>query len=215
MVLPDLARPLAPAVETEPLPQAPPDGASMVVVREAHRMARAIIASAKAQARELEAEAREQGLRTGRTEALETEAHTLRHAAQALGSGAARLSALLVEAERELTESLPRLALRLARTILQAELTLNPEALTAVVRTAVRAVLPARQVVVTLHPDDGAAWERARTGLGDLLAGTEIRLETRESVERGYALVETEALTLDASLERQLQEAVRLLQEAP
>jgi flagellar biosynthesis/type III secretory pathway protein FliH len=187
----------------------------MVVVREAHRMARAIIASAKAQARELEAEAREQGLRTGRTEALETEAHTLRHAAQALGSGAARLSALSVEAERELAESLPRLALRLARTILQAELTLNPEALTAVVRTAVRAVLPARQVVVTLHPDDGAAWERARTGLGDLLAGTEIRLETRESVERGYALVETEALTLDASLERQLQEAVRLLQEAP
>lgn len=215
MVLPDLARPLAPAVKTEPLPQAESDGASMVVVREAHRMARAIIAGAKAQARELEAEAREQGLRTGRTEALETEAHTLRHAAQALGAGAARLSALLVEAERELAESLPRLALRLARTILQAELTLNPEALTAVVRTAVRAVLPARQVVVTLHPDDRAAWERARTGLGDLLAGTEIRLETRESVERGYALVETEALTLDASLERQLQEAVRLLQEAP
>jgi flagellar assembly protein FliH len=186
----------------------------MAVVREAHRMARAIIASAKAQARELEAEAHEQGRRAGKAEALETEVHALRQAAQALGAGAGRLSALLVEAERELAETLPRLALSLARTILQTELTLKPEALASVVRTAVRAVLPARKVVVTLHPDDQAAWERAKVSLGDLLRETEIRLETREGVERGYALVETEALTLDASLERQLEEAMRLLQEA-
>ena len=213
-VLPDLGRPLPPVVAPE-LSQDEPDGVSMAVVREAHRMARAIIARAKAHARELEAEAHEQGLRTGKAEALETEVHALRQAAQALGAGAERLSALLVEAERELAETLPRLALSMARTILQTELTLKPEALASVVRTAVRAVLPARKVVVTLHPDDLAAWERAKVSLGDLLRETEIRLETRQGVERGYALVETEALTLDASVERQLEEAIRLLREAP
>lgn len=213
VVLPELPRPAVTATETE-IPPAETEGEGLTVVREAHRMARAIIARAKAHGRELETEAREQGFRMGREQALQAEAEALRQAAQALSAGAAQLVAVATEAERDLTETLPRLAIRLAQAILQTELTLNPEALTTVVRTAIRAVLPARQVVVTLHPEDQAALERAKSALGDLLAGTELRLETRDGVERGHVVVETESLILDSSLERQLQEAMRLLQES-
>ncbi|MBI4610306.1 MAG: hypothetical protein HY726_15005 [Candidatus Rokubacteria bacterium] len=213
VVLPQLSPPGASTADTE-LAQSEPETEGLTVVREAHRMARAIIARAKAHARELEAEAREQGFRSGKEAALQTEGEALRQAVQALSAGAGRLVAAATEAERDLVETLPRLAFRLAQAILQTELTLNPDALSAVVRTAVRAILPAREVVVTLHPDDRNALERAKSALGDLLAGTELRLETHDSVERGHALVKTEALMLDASLERQLQEAVRLLQES-
>jgi len=176
-------------------------------------MARAIIARAKTHAKELETEAWQQGFRTGREQALQTECEALRQAVQALSTATIRLAGLAREAERDLTEALPRFALRLAQAVLQTELAINPDALTAVVRTGIRAVLPARQIVLTLHPEDGAALDRARTALGDLLEGTELRLETRDDVARGHAMVETEALVLDASVERRLQEVMRLLQE--
>ncbi|MFQ5829760.1 MAG: FliH/SctL family protein [Candidatus Methylomirabilia bacterium] len=211
-ILPELSRPSPSSTEIEGH-DAQAKEESLTVIREAHRMARAIIARAKTHARELEAEARERAYQAGMERALETEGEALRQAAHALSAATERLATGLGEAERALTETLPRLALRLAQAILQAELTLNPEALTGVVRTAIRAVLPARHIVVTLHPDDRATLDRARARLGELLAESELKLETRDSLERGHVLIETEALILDASVDRQLQEAVRLLQE--
>lgn len=212
LVLPELARPAAQPQEPEPVEtQLEPEG--LTVVREAHRMGRAIIARAKTHAKELETEAWEQGFKTGREQALQSEAETLRQAAHALSTAAARLAALANEGERDLTQALPRFAFRLAQAVLQTEITLNPDALTAVVRTGIRAVLPARQIVLTLHPEDRAALDRARATLGELLEGTELRLQTRDDVERGHATVETEALVLDTSVERRLEEAMRLIRE--
>jgi flagellar biosynthesis/type III secretory pathway protein FliH len=210
MVLPELSRVVV--QDSEPAP-AEPESEGLTVVREAHRTARAIIARAKARARELEAEARELGFRAGREQAFQAESLALCQAAHALRDGVVQIITAASEAERDLTETLPRLAFGLARAILGTELVVNPEALSAVVRTAVRAVLPARQVRIGLHPDDLALLERSKSRLGDLLEGSELKLESREALERGHVSVETEGLILDTSLERQLHEAMRLLQE--
>jgi flagellar assembly protein FliH len=183
-------------------------------VREGHRIGRAIIAQATAQATQIQATAHEQGIEMGRRTALEREGQALRNAVAALMDATARLDALGRELLPALETALPRLAVTIAERILRRELTVRPETLAHVIRDAVTTVLPAARVDIHLHPDDLGTIERYRAVFADALGGAELRLEAAPDVGVGGCFIETESLTLAAGPLQQIERALALLTEA-
>lgn len=184
-------------------------------VREGHRIARAIIARATAQATAIQAAAEEQGRDQGLRLALETEGPALREAAGALAGAAARLEATRRELAEDLSRALPALAVAIAGAVLRRELSLRPETLVELVHDAVATVLPAARVEVRVHPEDLDALERHRGILREALGDAELRLEPSADVGRGGCFIETESLTLAAGLPQQLERALSLLAGTP
>jgi flagellar assembly protein FliH len=186
-------------------------GGPLEAVREGHRIAHAIIARAEAQAQEIVAAAREQGLEAGRRQALEQGGAELRAVAGALAAAVAKLEETRAQLREELAATLPAAAVAIAGCVLRRELQAQPDALAHVLREAVLAVLPAARVEIRLHPDDLASLERHRDPLAETLAGVDVRLEPSASVGRGGCFVETDALTLAAGIPQQLERALALL----
>jgi flagellar biosynthesis/type III secretory pathway protein FliH len=184
------------------------------VLREAHRIARAILARAEARARELEAAATEQAQQTGIRTAVEREGAALRAAASALAAAAARLDATRRELTRLWSTTLPDVAIAIAERVLRHELTLRPEALALLVRDALTVLGPAETVAIRLHPDDTKTIQRHRDMLVDALPSSEVRLDPDPSVGRGGCVIESESLTLPAGIPQQLERALALLTEA-
>jgi flagellar assembly protein FliH len=190
--------------------EAPGTGA-LEAVREGHRIANAIIARAEAQAQEVVAAAREQGLEDGRRQALEQVGGELRSAAAVLVAAVARLDDLRRRLQQDLASGLPEAAVEIAARVLRHQLSARPEQFVAVVREAILTVAPAPRIDIRIHPDDVAILERHRALLDDVLAGVDIRFEPSASVERGGCHVETSTLTLAAGIPQQLERALQLL----
>jgi flagellar assembly protein FliH len=184
------------------------------VLREAHRIARAIVARAEARARELEVTATEQAHQTGVRTAAEREGVALRAAAGALAAAAARLDAARRELTRLWATSLPEIGIAVAERVLRRELALRPETLVQVVRDALGALGAAATIELRLHPDDIDTIQRHRELLADALGAAELRLEPDASVGRGGCVIESESLTLPAGIPQQLERALALLTEA-
>jgi flagellar assembly protein FliH len=180
-------------------------------IREGHRIARAIVARAQAQATELEAAAREEGLEIGARLATERDGAALRNAAAALTAATARYDAMTHELGEQLQESLPQMAVTIAERILRRELSMRPETLALVIRDAIATLTPATRVELRLHPDDLATLERYRPLVAEALGGAELKLEAAVEVGVGGCFIETEALTLGAGPLQQLERALALL----
>jgi flagellar assembly protein FliH len=193
------------------VPQGGGRGAAAGAVREGQRIALAVVARAEAQAREIEAAAREEGLARGRAEARETEGPALQAAAAALAQAARELAAEQAGLRRRLEADLPGLVVALAGRILRRELALQPELLARLLRDAVAAVVPAARVRLLVHPEDLGCLERHRELIAEALAGAELHLEPCEEVGRAGCLVETDALSLAAGLPQLLERALALL----
>jgi flagellar biosynthesis/type III secretory pathway protein FliH len=92
------------------------------------------------------------------------------------------------------------LASAIARRLVEAELTLAPEAIGAIAREALARVPGAQRVRIRAHPDDVAA-----------LAALEVAVEADSSIARGGCVVLTELGEVDARLEVRLEALVRAI----
>jgi flagellar assembly protein FliH len=180
-------------------------------VREGQRLARAIVARATAQAREIQAAAEERGLEAGTRAAFDREAPALRNAAAALADAVARVESARRDLVRRLEATLPELAVAIAARVLRRELTVDPTRLADVIRDAMPAVLPAASIHIRLHPEDLATVERHRARLEEVIGAGSLSLEASPDVGPGGSVIETESSILPAGIPQQLERALALL----
>jgi len=177
-------------------------------VWQAGETARAVVASAQAEAAALRREA---------LEALEAELGALRRSARAAaeaegreaGRAAAATTLVRAAAERDRWLESARgealdLAVEMARRILARELALAPGAVRGAAQEALRAARGRRRLRLRVHPAGAAA---LRDGQGDGLAGglgPAVAVEADPSLSPGDVVLETEAGTVDARVETRL-----------
>ena len=116
------------------------------------------------------------------------------------------------ELEAQMAESISRSAVLLARQVLRSELNVRPELVSDVAREAVNAVLmSARQIVVRVHPDD---LPLVAQGAEDVLKARGARLEPDASVQRGGCQVESDAGSIDATVQARWERAAQSMGQA-
>lgn len=134
-------------------------------------------------------------------------------ARQALIEARAELSAARLELARARHGALAEareLALVAARHLVQAELELAPQRISAIVDGLLARVRRAERAVVRAHPDDLPALTRFRDERGL----DHVALEADETLARGGCVVATPIGTLDASLETRIDALRRALEKA-
>jgi flagellar assembly protein FliH len=108
--------------------------------------------------------------------------------------------------------ALSRSAVLLARQVLRTELGTRPALVQGVATEALNAVLmSARQVLVRVHPDD---LPLVAEGAGEALQARGARLQADPSIQRGGCSVESDAGTVDATIENRWTRAVQALGHA-
>jgi len=111
--------------------------------------------------------------------------------------------------ESQMAEALSRSAALLARQVLRMELGTQPALVQAVATEALNAVLmSARQVLVRVHPDD---LPLVADGAGEALQARGARLQADPNIQRGGCSVESDAGTIDATIENRWARAVQAL----
>ncbi len=179
---------------------------------DAAERARATLAGAEAEAARVRAGAEADREAVAARAAEEGRAEGLARAAATLAAAGAARDRLLAAAEREVAS----LALDVARKVLGRELAQDPAAVTDLAARAIAAARDRRQVVLRVNPADADAIRAAEGRLASLLTrapGLDLREDA--SIERGGAIVETEAGRVDARVETQLAALARALEEAP
>lgn len=170
------------------------------------RAARAVVASAEAEAGALRARAVEDGfadgVRQARDEAAAALAPAMAALQAALGEALAARDELIAAAEARAAQ----LAVAIAEKIVAGAIDVEPERVADVVTGALRGLLDAERIVVCVHPDDVALVRAAGVEHSD--AHVEIHGEQR--VARGGALVRTSVGEVDARVGTKL-DAVRAL----
>jgi flagellar assembly protein FliH len=171
-----------------------------------------IVAAARAQAAQIEAEARAEGFRTGRAEGLAAAAEEVAATASALAGVLRALegsrSSYVAAAERDVVE----LALAIAEKIVGAALEVEPEIVCNLVAGALRSVEGGDRLVLEVNPDDVAlvqGWLDSTTI--PLAARVELRAERR--IARGGCVVRTADGELDARVREQLDRAQEVLRD--
>jgi len=178
---------------------------------DAAERARAIVAEAEARARELLEAAQAERERIRADAAEQGRAEGLARAGAALVAAAAARDRRLAGAEREVVA----LALDVARKVLGRELAQDPGAVADLAAQALAVARDRREVTLRVNPADADAIRAAAGRLGALLArapGLDVREDP--TVERGGAVVETEAGRVDARVEAQLAALARAIEEA-
>ncbi|MFH2009749.1 MAG: FliH/SctL family protein [bacterium] len=167
------------------------------ILGSARREARELLAQARSEAERLASRARAEGLAEGRQQAV-----TLTVAARA---EAARM-------RQEAGARLIRLAVELARKVLEQELRASPDALGALARQTLAEVHWYPRVTLRLHPEDARTLRDVHPGLADALDdGAELILEEDEQLPRGSCQAETESGLVDGSVDVQLAALERAL----
>lgn len=151
----------------------------------------------------------EEGYRDGMA-ALEgfKKTHTAQMSAK-LGQLIQSFDAQWAQLESQMAEALSRSAVLLARQVLRTELGTQPALVQAVATEALNAVLmSARQVLVRVHPDD---LPLVAEGAGEALQARGARLQADPNIQRGGCCVESDAGTIDATIENRWTRAVQAL----
>ena len=150
--------------------------------------------------------AREEGRREAETAARQAAAQeiaALQHRLlQSIESVATLRPRLRLEAERQVVE----LAIAVARRVLRRQITIDPDAVAGLVRSALDGLSLREVVSIRCHP---ASTTSIQTGLERLGAPPALRIEPDPSLEAGAVLVETTYGVLDASVTTQLEEIER------
>jgi flagellar biosynthesis/type III secretory pathway protein FliH len=171
-----------------------------------------IVASARAQAAQIESEARAEGYRAGRAEGLAAAEQERAATSAALGGVLAALQesreAYLAATERDVVE----LAVAIAEKIVGAALVADPELVCNLVAGALRAVEGGNGVVLEVNPDDVELVQRwLDASTLPLAAKIELRAERR--IARGGCVVRTPEGEIDARVREQLDRAEEVLRE--
>jgi flagellar assembly protein FliH len=172
-----------------------------------------IVASARAQAAQIESEARAEGFAAGRAEGLAVAAEELAATSMALSGLLTGLEnareAYLAAVEAEVVE----LALAIAEKIVGSALTVQPGLVAEIVAHALRSVEGSSGVVLEVNPDDV---DHLKTWLETAALPLALKIELRPErrVARGGCVVRTAEGEIDARAHEQLLRAEEVLQEA-
>ena len=154
--------------------------------------------------------AREQGQQQGFAEGLETgvqqEAAKWTDALARLTRAIEEMSKAKVRFRSEVEEDAVKLALVIARKVLNRELSSDPEALTGLARVALSKLNMRELQRVRVHPADAPAIEKM---LGAASGPRRVEVIPDNTLERGGAIFETDRGMLDASITTQLGEIER------
>lgn len=133
---------------------------------------------------------------------------------KSLRDGVSAVTGLRIRVFKESEEDILKLAVMVARKIVQQEITQDPAILTSIIAAAVGGCTERDRVVVRLNPNDytvvAANRQAFLAGLGD---DAPITLTPDDGVGPGGCLVETATGTVDARIESQLDEIYRTLLE--
>jgi flagellar assembly protein FliH len=150
--------------------------------------------------------ARREGAREAEAAAavrMEQEVETLQ---RRIAASVEQILRLREHMRRQMEEDLVRLAVAIARRILRRELSVDPDALTGVVRAAIDQTEARQLHRLRVGPADRALIERM---LAAMPLASPVEVVGDPSLERGAAILETVRGTIDASVETQLQEVER------
>ncbi|HSO20413.1 MAG TPA: FliH/SctL family protein [Desulfosarcina sp.] len=156
------------------------------------------------QVRCLMEEAFDGGREQGRAEALADSREKVDHAVQALAAAREELERVRRQERRCMETETVRLALAIAKKIIGHE-SRTGEMVAQVVKSAMRKVADPRNLVLKLNPDDIDTIDaRRREWLAGEDAGTVVRLEADEAIQRGGCIIETQLGDVDARIDSQL-----------
>jgi flagellar assembly protein FliH len=147
----------------------------------------------------------EAGRREGETARQKLEAE-VRTAVERLALTTAEVAAARSDAIRRAETDIVQLSIEIARRVLHREVSVDREALSALVRAALDKLASQQVCRVRVHPDQESM---VRAAPGQLGRGGEVEVMSDATQSRGGALFETENGALDASVETQLQEIER------
>jgi type III secretion protein L len=179
-------------------------------VWDADRRVREMVAAAETEARRIVAEAESARARlfAEATESGRVEGQT--RAAAAITGAALVRDRILRDADREVIA----LALAVARKVLGREVASAPEAVANLAAAALAEARERREVVLRVSPADVATIRAAEGRLAAALARAPLEIREDPSLERGAAIVDTEAGRIDARVETQLEAIARAIEEA-
>lgn len=133
---------------------------------------------------------------------------------KSLREGVSALTGVRQRLLKESEEDLLRLAIMIARKIVQREIAQDQQVLASLIATALGGCAERDRVVVRLNPDDYAQVSANRqaylSGLGE---DSQVTLTPDDNVGPGGCLVETVTGTVDARIESQIDEIYRVLLE--
>ena len=116
------------------------------------------------------------------------------------------LAALRPRLREQAERDLVRLAVAIARRVVRRELTIDPQAITGLVKAALEQLAAGERVRVRVHPEDEAAVRSCLVAAG---RAPSVEVSGDAALERGSAILESERGNLDASAETQLAEIER------
>ena len=146
------------------------------------------------------------GFREGESAARKQLENEVQRSAEQLGQVAAELAATRGEVMRRAEADVVQLSMEIARRILHRELSVDPMALTALIRAALEKLASQQVCRVRVHADQEQLVRACLTQLG---RGAEIEVVADTTQTRGGAVFETDSGSLDASVETQLREIER------
>lgn len=185
----------------------PPEAAKSPERQEASasEAAQARIAEMEREAAEREQRAFAAGFRKGESAAAEAAGARMEAAAGRFLQAAEQLGQARRKLRRDAEEDLVRLAVAIARRVLNRELSVDPEAVLGIVKAALDK-LDAREVErLRLNPEDAPVVRKHLEAMGAL----RFEIVPDERLERGAVVLETARGSLDASTETQLAEIER------
>jgi flagellar assembly protein FliH len=143
----------------------------------------------------------QEGVQSGREQARKEIEPTVERMAKVL----ADLAGLRMRLRRDAEADLVQLALSIARRILRRELSVDPDAIAALVKSAMEKMQSRELARVRVHPEQEGALRRSLEKLG---AGS-LEILADNSLRSGDLIFETRRGDLDASIETQLSEIER------
>ena len=165
-----------------------------------------ILESARSEAESILARAKEEGYAQGRDQGASELVETV-----------ARASHRLQQIEGQLVPQIKDLALGIAKKILGRELSTRPEAVVELVREALaEKARQRREISLRVHPEDLQIIRENRAELLEVLSrAQEISIREDPDVARFGVIIETDAGTIDAQLETQLDALEGVLKSIP
>lgn len=181
--------------------------------RDPQEEAKRLLTEAKERADLIQREAFEKGFSQGEKAGRELAEQAMEESLGALQEAVAQWDLILQDSKGEMAFEIVRLALAVAKKILQREVSLEGDMVLRVVKAALSKARVREDVIVRVNPMDLETISEAK---GELVRELEevrsIRFEADESVERGGALVECSMGELDLRLERQFKEIEQAFQ---
>ncbi len=148
-----------------------------------------------------EAQGRETGEKAGFEAARAAEDERIEKELQPLVALLESLKSALPEQEEALKEGLVLLATRIARNVIDAELSLHPDHIVSLAHAAIQALPNAdERLIIELHPDDEALVAR--------IAESHWTLESNDKITRGGCVVRTRFSYIDCTLEHRYRQQV-------